>query len=112
MIAPSVAGGICSAEVRDDDKRNSSTKCDRQLRRPTRCGKGLGGGSHDNRCDVLVGLLRESGEGRLHPGGLRRGDQFLYQVKPLTGGMEVGYGNDGKTWGDGGSHAGGDGDLA
>src|SRR6266852_4321633 len=111
MIAPSVAGGICSAEVRDDDKRNSSTKCDRQLRRPTRCGKRLGIGSHDNRCDVRVGLLRESGEGRLHPGGLRRGDQLLHQGEPLTGGMEVGSGIDGKPCGHGGARASGDGAL-
>src|SRR6266849_2217543 len=112
MIAPSVAGGICSAEVRDDDKRSSSRKWDNPLRRPTRCGKRLGIGSRDNRCDVRVGLLRESGEGRLHPGGLRRGDQLLYQSEPLTGGMEVGYGTDGKPCSHGGSHAGGDGDLA
>src|SRR2546430_4392911 len=46
------------------------------------------------------------------PGGLRRGNQLLHQVKPLTGGMEVGYGIDGKPCGHSGSHAGGDGDLA
>src|SRR5882724_13355497 len=90
MIAPSIAWGICSAEVKNDDKRNSSTKCGSQLRKPIRCGKRLGFGSLDSRRDVCVGLLRESGEGRLHPGGLRRGDQLLHQEQPLTGGMEVG----------------------
>src|SRR2546430_9478256 len=36
----------------------------------------LGTGSHDHRRDVGAGLLRESGEGRLHPGGLRRSNQL------------------------------------
>src|SRR5207237_2932932 len=33
-------------------------------------------GSHEHRRDVCAGLLRESGEGRLHPGGLRRSNQL------------------------------------
>ncbi len=72
----------------------------------------LGIGSHDNRRDVRVRLLWESWEGRLHPGGLRSGDQLPHQGEPLTGSMEVGFGIDGRPCCHGSSHAGGDGDLA
>src|SRR5256884_3153138 len=47
----------------------SSDVCSSDLKR-------LGTGSHDHRRDVGAGLLRESGEGRLHPGGLRRSNQL------------------------------------
>src|SRR5215469_15320743 len=111
-IAPLVEDRVCYAEVQDDDKRKSSPKRDSQFRRPTPSGKRLGIGSFDNRHDVRVGLLRESGKGPLQSGGLRWADQLLHQVEPLTGGMEVDNGIAGKPCGPGGSHAGDDGDLA
>src|SRR6202790_5716380 len=52
--------------------------------------KGLAFGSRDRRCHVRVGVLRESGEGRLHAGGLRRCDQLLHQEQSRACCMEVG----------------------
>src|SRR5271167_4702530 len=94
-------------EVDNDDERKPDSGSDQATER----GNWAGAGPCDNRSDVRVGFLRESGEGRLRSGGLRRGDQLLHQEQPLPGGLEVGYWFDGKPCAHRSSHAGGDRDL-
>src|SRR6476469_10458445 len=89
-------------EVHDDDERKSNSNCGKTTVRSERAGTG----SRDDRRNVCVGLLRESGEGTLHDSGLHQPDQLLPEGEPCSGSMEGSHGSGGKSRGDGGSHAG------
>ncbi len=95
-------------EVYDHGEHKSNAK----FSQPIAGGKRPGPRSCHHRRNVSVGLLRKFRERSLHSCGLRRPHPILHQGRALSGRVEGGNGIGRESRGDGGSDAGGGGNLS
>src|SRR5216684_5882239 len=108
-VFPSQTGAASIGyEVHDEHERKPKAKSVQ----PTARGKWAGNSSSHDRRNVCVGLLRKSGKGSLHSGGLSQPDQLLHKGESFAGGVEGTYGFDGESRRDGGPYAGDDRNLS
>src|SRR5271163_4862812 len=86
-----------AASIGCEDHNDGEHGPDAKFGRPIARGKWAGNSSCHDRRNAGVGLLRESGEGSLHAGGLRGPGQLLHKGESLAGRVESSHGFGGES---------------